>query len=211
VIPLGERYQQVLYRLTKAGQELKQEALQPTFFVPMTGRAEQLRTESEDAIPRLVNGNFESSTDEGLPMGWYYVRQAVVQKDKSAHAGAGYLKFSNQTPGRGSQALQAVGMDGRRVREIQISLWARTTDVRSGQMAHQLPHVELSYYDKRRALAGSSRLGPWQGTRNWSRQKVTVRVPSKARLAVIAVGLFGAVGQLDVDRLELEVVQLREH
>ena len=40
VIPVGERYQQTLYLLKKSDGKLVSEALQPTLFVPMTGKAE---------------------------------------------------------------------------------------------------------------------------------------------------------------------------
>ena len=43
VIPVGERYQQTLYLMTKQDGKLVQRALRPTLFVPMTGRAEERR------------------------------------------------------------------------------------------------------------------------------------------------------------------------
>ena len=46
VIPLGDRYQQTLCLLKKTAGRLQTVALEPTFFVPMTGRAEELRRRS---------------------------------------------------------------------------------------------------------------------------------------------------------------------
>ena len=43
VIPMGERYQQSLYLLKKTSGKLETEALKPTLFVPMTGKAESQR------------------------------------------------------------------------------------------------------------------------------------------------------------------------
>ncbi len=43
VIPMGERYQQTLYLLKKTEGKLETEALKPTLFVPMTGKAESQR------------------------------------------------------------------------------------------------------------------------------------------------------------------------
>ena len=43
VIPMGERYQQTLYLLKKINGKLETEALKPTLFVPMTGKAESQR------------------------------------------------------------------------------------------------------------------------------------------------------------------------
>ena len=39
IVPVGERYQQTLYLLTKRDGQMVQEALRPTLFVPMTGAA----------------------------------------------------------------------------------------------------------------------------------------------------------------------------
>ena len=59
VIPVGERYQQTMYLLKKVDGKLEQEALRPTLFVPMTGKAETQRElqarpgESENSQRRL--------------------------------------------------------------------------------------------------------------------------------------------------------------
>ncbi|HEY6564014.1 MAG TPA: protein-L-isoaspartate(D-aspartate) O-methyltransferase, partial [Pirellulaceae bacterium] len=68
IIPVGERYQQTLYRLAKTDGKLVREALQPTLFVPMTGRAESERDVQPDpARPTLINGSFESPSESGAP------------------------------------------------------------------------------------------------------------------------------------------------
>ena len=64
VIPLGERYQQTLCSMIKQDGKLVVESSEPTFFVPMTGRAETLRAgQSEPPLTALVNGDFESLLD----------------------------------------------------------------------------------------------------------------------------------------------------
>ena len=60
VVPVGERYSQTLYLLRKKDGKLESEALLPTLFVPMTGKAEEAREVKPDpANPQLVNGSFE--------------------------------------------------------------------------------------------------------------------------------------------------------
>ena len=60
VIPVGQRYQQTLYRLIKRDGELVQQKLQPTLFVPMTGTAEEKRMMQPDGRnPKIINGDFE--------------------------------------------------------------------------------------------------------------------------------------------------------
>jgi protein-L-isoaspartate(D-aspartate) O-methyltransferase len=127
--------------------------------------------------------------------------------DGQAADGSTWLRLENRTPGRGSQALQALGMDGRKVKEIELSAWAATRDVVRGLNAHELPRLELNFFDEQRAPIGSQRLGPWLGTRQWQRHQARIRVPAQARLAVLAVGLFGATGQLYVDDVMISVVQ----
>ena len=48
VIPVGERYQQTLYLLKKTDGKMVSEALLPTIFVPMTGKAEESREVKPD-------------------------------------------------------------------------------------------------------------------------------------------------------------------
>jgi len=208
VIPLGERYQQTLYRFRKVSGELKAEELEPTFFVPMTGRAEQLREDAEDSgVPKLVNGDFASTDDEGLPTGWYYVRQAKVVSDRDAAETSPFLQFSNATPGRGAQALQALGIDGRQVRELELAALVKCEAVRPGQTAKQVPCVAISFFDGQRAPIHTEFLGPWTGTAAWSSQKTKINVPARSRLAVLAVGMFGAVGELGVDELSVRAIE----
>lgn len=60
IVPVGERYQQTLYRMIKRDGELVRQPLRQTLFVPMTGEAEENRQQKPDpSNPRIVNGNFE--------------------------------------------------------------------------------------------------------------------------------------------------------
>jgi protein-L-isoaspartate(D-aspartate) O-methyltransferase len=208
IIPLGERYQQTLYLLKKVNGKMETEALEPTFFVPMTGQAEALREGKDPAAPQVVNGSFEEKT-EGLLAPWYYVRQAEVVEDSQAPDGSRILRFRNETPGRGAQALQALAMDGRQVEQIELSAWVATDSIRRGSSRHETPRVELTFFDERRALVGTQTLGPWFGTSGWKQQRATLRVPPKARLCVLGVGMFGAVGQLSIYDVSIKATAAR--
>ncbi len=208
VIPLGQRYQQTLYRMKKVDGKMDQETIEPTFFVPMTGEAEQLRAiKDETGRPTLVNGGFEKADEEQGPDGWYYVRQAKAVDDPQAPEGKLLLQLRNSTPGRGAQVLQALAMDGRHVREIELSAWVRAQDVRAGQSDSQVPRIELNFFDQRRASAGSRTLGPWRGTFEGKLQQAKVRVPGRTRLAVLVVGMFGGVGEISFDQLNIRVTE----
>ena len=143
VVPLGERYQQTLYLFKKVNGVLQAEPLQPTFFVPMMGRAEEERVVQADAgEPVLVNGDFKDVSGD-QPVGWYYVRQGKVET-AGRTPGGNCLTFRNDTPGRAAQALQAVGIDGRRTQEIEISLWVRGQKVQAGFVARATSVLDRS-------------------------------------------------------------------
>lgn len=205
VVPLGERYQQTLYRLRKVAGKLESESLEPTFFVPMTGAAEERRQRREDSgMPNLVNGGFESVDGTNQPQGWYYVRQAEIVTGSEAAAGERFLRFRNETAGRGAQALQALGIDGRRVQRLEVSLKVQTRGVRPGQSAQEVPRLSLIFFDEQRAPLGTQTLGPWTGTIPWTAKQAEVKVPARCRLAVLAVAMFGAVGELSIDQLSVK-------
>ena len=127
VVPLGERFQQSLYLFRKVNGEMVPEPLEGTMFVPMTGKAEEQREVLPDITrPHLVNGGFEQATEgPAWPDGWYYIRQAQVERDEHAPEGDQVFAMRNSTPNNTAQALQAFGLDGRAVRSIRVSISAR--------------------------------------------------------------------------------------
>jgi protein-L-isoaspartate(D-aspartate) O-methyltransferase len=205
IVPLGERFQQALYLFRKEGGQLKQEALEATFFVPMTGAAEEARKIKPDApLTELANAGFEESfaaTQE--PTAWYYVRQGKVESDPQAPQGQQYLTFVNVTPGRNAHGMQAIGVDGRVVRSLQIGLEVRGESLRSGPLPGQQAQLALEFYDSRRAPVGSRTVSRWQGTFPWRKESVPIPVPPQARLAVIGIGLFGATGRISFDDVQV--------
>jgi len=216
IIPVGQRYQQNLIRVTKQGEELVRQTLRATLFVPMTGAAEDSREVLPDpARPRIVNGSFEQTiTRDGqtdpidLPANWHYMRQAqVVTAGEQARSGTRYLSLSNAEPGRACRALQGMALDGRRAALLRISASVRGHDIRPGPTPGQLPAVIITFYDNRRAAIDSQQLGPWEGTFDWRREESVVRVPLAAREAIVRLGLLGGTGQIDMDDLSLEVVE----
>jgi protein-L-isoaspartate(D-aspartate) O-methyltransferase len=205
VVPLGQRYQQTLYLFTKVKGVLQAEPLQPTFFVPMMGRAEEERAAPTEAgEPALVNGDFQNVSGD-QPAGWYYVRQGKVEADGRTPGGK-CLSFENRTPGRAAQALQAVGVDGRQTREIEISLWVRGRRVQAGSLPEQRPGLMIVLFNANRQPVLTQAIGPWTGTFDWVEKRMRVKVPPSVRLASVDVGLWGGTGQVSVGRVALNVV-----
>jgi protein-L-isoaspartate(D-aspartate) O-methyltransferase len=217
IIPVGERYQQNLFRVTKQGGKLNREPLRATLFVPMTGTAEEARQVLPDASrPRIVNGSFEETisrddSHEVLPESWHYLRGAeVVSGDNvsgdNAPHGRRYLRFTGDQPGQASRALQGMAIDGRRVNTVRLSAQVRGRDLENGPTPQQQPAVLITFYDQRRAAISNKKLGAWQGTFDWRPVTAKLHVPPAAREAIVRLGLLGGVGRLEIDELSLQAV-----
>lgn len=209
LIPLGERYQQRLYRYRKTDGKLVQEALLPVLFVPMTGAAEAGRKVQPDpAAPLIRNGGFEEvAGDPPVAEAWYYQRLNKDVEEPDAPEGKRYMVFSNTQSGRGSAALQGMAIDGRVVREIEISAWIRTRNLKVGASPIQAADVAIQFYDEKRNPAGDVPVGPWYGDSDWRRVTRRFTVPANAREGIIRIGLFGATGELALDDLKLTVLE----
>lgn len=206
VIPVGERYQQTLNLFRKVGGRLEREALRPTLFVPMTGEAEERRRLKPDpANPAIRNGDFEEPLgDSNQPAAWHYQRQSELVSDGEAPSGKSYVRFANSEPGRGCRALQGFAVDGRQVQRLKVTLHVRGDDIRPGIFRGDLPSLVVTFYDENRATVGHGSIGPWRGTFAWQKQSAFIDVPSRAREAILRIGLFGAVGEISFDAIELQ-------
>lgn len=206
IVPVGERYQQTLYLFQKRDGKLVKEAIEPTMFVPMTGVAlkdvKRGSTTGGNAIFEgvLVNGDFEEpSRFADRPEAWFYLRQARVESHDEAPSGRRWLTISNDVPGRHGQALQAIGLDGRQVARLDIDLWVRTADVKQGPSIENQAMVLVTFYDEQQVTIGQAILGPWSDSMPWTRQHGKLNVPRPARLAIVAIGLLGATGEISFD------------
>ena len=205
VVPLGERYQQTLYLFKKVSGVLKAEPLQPTFFVPMMGRAEGERVvKANSGEPVLINGDFKNVSGD-QPVGWYYLRQAKVETAGRTPQSA-CLSFRNDSPGRASQAFQAVGIDGRWIQEIGLSSWFRGKDVQPGSLPEQQPSLAILFFSANRKPIGRYAIGPLSGTFDWVKKSRRIKVPAAARLASLEVGLWGATGCMSVSEVAIKVI-----
>jgi len=209
IVPVGERYQQNLHRMTKREGRLEKETLRATLFVPMTGAAEEARQVLPDpAKPQIVNGNFEEVIAEGdQPASWHYLRQArIVSNDPSVPSGKKFISFVNTVPSKASRALQGLAIDGRAISHLQLSAHVRGRDLRPGSTPKQRASVIITFYDRRRAVIDSERLANWEGTFDWRRETKNLRVPLATREAILRLGLLGGTGQLDLDEVSLAAV-----
>jgi protein-L-isoaspartate(D-aspartate) O-methyltransferase len=210
VIPVGERYQQTLYLMRKTDGKLKSEALRATLFVPMTGTAETERKVKPDpAHPRITNGGFEEATtnkdSKEEATGWHYQRQLTLRSDPTAPEGKRFASFHNADAGRGCHALQGFAVDGREVSALELKYWDRGEDIRLADPADPWPRIVITFYDDRRAVVGEESVGSFRGTYDWREESGRIRVPLRAREAILRIGLLGALGDLSFDDLRLQV------
>lgn len=222
IVPVGERYQQTLYLFEKRDGKLDRVELLPTLFVPMTGRAEAERMIQPDpARPAINNGGFEdvvevaAATEAGedpdesedppppKPSGWHYQRQLTLDEGNDAPEGSRYASFANDVAGRGAQALQGMPLDGRKVKKLDISLWVKADDVRPGQN-DQFAVLGVAFYDQNRAQIGYSWVGPWRDSFDWQQVRDSLRVPPRAREAIVRIGLNGATGRISFDDIQIQ-------
>jgi protein-L-isoaspartate(D-aspartate) O-methyltransferase len=224
IVPVGQRYQQMLYLFEKKDGKLEKLGSLPTLFVPMTGAAEEGRAVRPDPLrPTIANGGFEEflSTDSAAlddaaknlegdaavkATGWHYQRQLDLEEAADAPEGTHIATFSNTESGRPAQALQGMAVDGRKVHELDVSLWVKGENIRPGSQSFEQATLGITFYDDNRAEAGFRYLRPWQGSFDWKLVNEQVRVPTKAREAVIRVGLHGATGELSVDAIRIQAV-----
>lgn len=213
VAPVGERYSQTLYVFTKSKGKLQREALLPTLFVPMTGKAEASRERKPDpANPKLVNGSFEEEphfVSEGGQPGWYYERLATRRTGDTAPDGSHYIEFKNTEPNLMAHLFQGFAIDGRHVSRIEISGWVKTENVVGDQKQAQAAAINLRLFNDQRELVKLKTpiiLGPFVGTKDWQRVSGIFFVPKETREGIFGIGLFGATGVACFDRLELKKV-----
>ena len=206
VIPAGRRYQQTLYLLRKRNGKLETEALRPTLFVPMTGTAEGKREQQPDPKnPAVANSGFEKRPlQSGFVPDWYYQRQATWITDDDAPEGQHYLSFKNDDPGRLAMAQQGFPVDGREVSYLKVSAHVKYDGVRRGRNSDDMAGIVVTFYDENRRPLGHRWIGPFQGTDPWHRVSELLRVPTIAREAILRIGLFGAVGEISYDQIQLE-------
>ncbi len=208
VIPVGERYEQMLVLLTKRDGQMVRESLVPSLFVPMTGQAEDARQVQPDGSrPALGNGGFEDLLpDGGVPTAWYYGRQMEVVDGEDAPEGARYLRLENAERGRPAQLYQGFAIDGRVVAKLDIALDVRAEGIREGFSPDELPAVGVQYFDERRARSSRALLPVGKGTFPWKRVEGTLTVPVWAREAILVIGMLGGTGRLEADGVRIDGV-----
>jgi protein-L-isoaspartate(D-aspartate) O-methyltransferase len=208
VVPVGERFRQTLYLMRKKDGKLEKEALLPTLFVPMTGKAEDNRkVKPNPANPQVDNGSFEEKAFEsGAQPGWYYEKQVTWDTPANAPDGKHCVKLTNSQPGLSAHLLQGFGIDGRQVKQLEVSGWVTTKDIVADLKKEECPFIAVTLYDANRKEIGHQLLGPFTTDTPWHEVKKTLTIPENAREGILRIGLFGATGTASFDKLQFRKV-----
>ena len=207
VIPIGERFDQRLVRITRRGAEFVRETIEPTLFVPMTGTAEESRRVLPDGSrPTIQNGGFEEVVEGGtLPDAWYYGRQCDLLAEGAGEGGRS-LRFQNAEPGRPAQIFQGFAIDGTKIGRLRVRCLVRGTEVIEGRTGDEKPAAVVRFLDADRRRAKTAVIGPWSGNFGWTAVDDTIEVPGWAREGSLMLGMGGATGTFDVDAVRLDGV-----
>jgi hypothetical protein len=176
----------------------------------MTGQMDSLRTASSDEpVTGLANGDFEQLLEPGKAAAWYYLRQASLAEGGPTSGSRRYLSFASQVAG-GAQALQAIGVDGRRASELIVTLWVKADGIAPDKSDPQGGGtLAINFCDDGQQPLGQQVAGRWRGTFDWKQTTARIRVPANARVGIVAVGLLGATGRLSCDDIDIRMAPTR--
>jgi len=154
--------------------------------------------------------DFEADADgDGIPDGWYNLRDARLAENGLGGPRSKCLRFENAKPGRPARASRAFGVDGREVEAVIIGLWVRQESVASGERLGDDPSLVIDFIGDPLQLRAVRRgsLGPWKTIgRDWTRVSKRLAIPPDTRLAILSTGLLGATGVVEVDNLTIDLV-----
>jgi protein-L-isoaspartate(D-aspartate) O-methyltransferase len=195
--------------MRKKDGKLEREALLPTLFVPMTGKAEDNRQVKPDpANPQVDNGSFEEKAfDAGGQPGWYYEKQVTWQEMANAPDGKHVITMQNTQPGLSAHILQGFGIDGRQVKQLEVSAWITTKDIVPDLKKDEAPLIAVTLYDSQRRELGHQMIGPVIGDTAWHEIKRVIKVPETAREGILRVGMFGATGTTSFDKIQFKKIE----
>jgi hypothetical protein len=154
--------------------------------------------------------DFEVDTDaDGIPDGWYNLRDAKVVEGGVGASKTKCLRFENDKPGRPARASRAFGVDGREFEAIVVGLWVRQESIVAGERLGDEPCVLIDFLGDPLQLKAVRRgvLGPWKTVGpTWTRVAKRLPIPPDTRLAILSLGLIGATGVLEVDNMTIDLV-----
>ncbi|WP_435021512.1 hypothetical protein TA3x_002415 [Tundrisphaera sp. TA3] len=151
--------------------------------------------------------DFEVDADkDGVPDGWYNLRDAKIVAG-GPEPGGHCLRFENDRPGRPARASRAFGVDGRKIEALVVGLWVRQERIAPGERLGDDPALVIDFLGDQLRAVRRGAVGPWRTVgSSWVHVARTLPIPPETRDAILSVGLIGATGVLEIDRLTIEAI-----
>ena len=156
--------------------------------------------------------DFEIDSDnDGVPDGWYNLRDAKMVAGGIGPPSSHCFRFENDKPGRPARASRAFGIDGRVYEAIVVGVWVRQEKIVSGERLGDDPGLVIDFLSDPLELKTERRgfLGPWKTIGStWTHVARRIPITPRTRLAILSTGLLGATGLMEVDNLTIELVPI---
>ena len=176
----------------------------------LAGSARAQEPEIDRPGPPALDTLEADANGDGVPDGWYNLRDARWIEGGVGAARSRCFRFDNARPGRPARASRAFGVDGRTTEAVVIGLWVRAERIGPGERLGDEPGLMIDFLGDRLRSVRRGSLGPWTKTigPTWTRVVKRIAIPTSTRDAILSVGLLGATGLLDIDDLSIELVPI---
>ena len=89
------------------------------------------------------------------------------------------MSFRNTVPDRLAQALQGFAVDGRKIRQLELSFRVRGKELRPASAKSPFPRVRLVFYDDNRAEVTETTIGARRDSFEWHTETDRIAVPAR--------------------------------
>lgn len=203
--PIAER----LFPRFSVGVICRSSLLAALVFVCIAGHA-AAQDELVVRPPPTPAEEFETDVEpaDGRPDGWYNDRDAMLVSP--GLFGDKALRFVNDKPGRPARISRAFGLDGSKYAALKLSVWVKVTNILPGEHQGEDPCILIDFLNADLVSDSRGLVGPFNevtvGEDRWFQVSRVLPVQPTTLDAIMTVGLIGATGQMDVDRLTLELI-----
>lgn len=184
-------------------------ALSLTMTVPAPGQVPgSLPLVERPSPPPLINFETDANAD-GIPDGWFNTRGCALEP-RGGMVGPKFFRFSSEQRGRLVKAHLGFGVDGHAYEALILGAWIRCQSIHTGERVGEDPGFVLDFLAEDLKQLARRRLGGPQWVTNdqdhWKRVARRFPVPPQAKEVLMAVGLHGATGTLDIDGMTIDLI-----
>jgi|GEM_PF-1073210 len=174
------------------------------------------RSHAQPTPPPLRDGFQTDADGDGIPDGWFNIRDWQLRRDDpgAPGSGPGVLRFEADQPGRPSRAHRGLEIPWRHVGAIEVAVWVRTQTIGPGEREGQRPGLVIDLLGDDLVATGvfvleadgdpdSDATSRGNSDGEWVKLAQVFPIPVGTNEAILALGLHGATGQIDFDGLTI--------